>query len=224
MFFNLRFRAFTLAEVLITLGIIGVVAAITMPTLITNYQKHVTVSRLKKAYSQISHAFKLSEVENGETKYWNLDAPADEFAEKYLIPYLKNTEKLLTSDLNSKIGYKFLNGQSAKNIGWEWGYSLKLSDGTFVIIDGWSPGDNSYRTIYVDINGYQKPNVFGKDMFVFQILKTSAFRPYYYHSSRDGLLSNGEQKCSKQSSEYPGISCAALIMLDGWKIAPDYPW
>ena len=47
-------RAFTLAEVLITLGIIGVVAAITIPTLMANYQKAQYVTALKKAYSQIN--------------------------------------------------------------------------------------------------------------------------------------------------------------------------
>lgn len=41
--------AFTLAEVLITLGIIGVVAAMTLPTLIANYQKRQTVVQLKKS-------------------------------------------------------------------------------------------------------------------------------------------------------------------------------
>ena len=46
---NLKKFAFTLAEVLITLGIIGVVAAMTMPALVANYQKTVTVNRLKKA-------------------------------------------------------------------------------------------------------------------------------------------------------------------------------
>ena len=40
-------KAFTLAEVLITLGIIGVVVAMTMPTLINNYQKKLAVTRLK---------------------------------------------------------------------------------------------------------------------------------------------------------------------------------
>ena len=47
-------RAFTLAEVLITLGIIGFVAAI--PMMITNYQKHVTVTQLKKAYTEFAQA------------------------------------------------------------------------------------------------------------------------------------------------------------------------
>ena len=41
-------KAFTLAEVLITLGIIGIVAAMTIPTLITNYQKNITITRLKE--------------------------------------------------------------------------------------------------------------------------------------------------------------------------------
>ena len=45
---NIRRAAFTLAEVLITLGIIGVVAAMTMPSLITNYQKKVWTDQLKK--------------------------------------------------------------------------------------------------------------------------------------------------------------------------------
>ena len=59
-----KHAAFTLAEVLITLGIIGVVAALTLPTLIQNHQKQVYVTQLKKAYSNISNA--LSQVVNDE--------------------------------------------------------------------------------------------------------------------------------------------------------------
>lgn len=50
---NAQYRGFTLAEVLITLGIIGVVAAMTLPTLISNYQKSVALNRLKQTYAQI---------------------------------------------------------------------------------------------------------------------------------------------------------------------------
>ena len=63
---NQRKIAFTLAEVLITLGIIGVVAAMTMPALIGNYQKKQTVSALQKAYTTLAQAVKLSELSNGE--------------------------------------------------------------------------------------------------------------------------------------------------------------
>ena len=45
---NVRHTAFTLAEVLITLGIIGIVAALTMPALIANYKNKVFATQTKK--------------------------------------------------------------------------------------------------------------------------------------------------------------------------------
>lgn len=62
-----RLKAFTLAEVLITLGIIGVVAAITVPTLINNAQKKEYVSRLQKTYSMLNQAFKQYAADQGCT-------------------------------------------------------------------------------------------------------------------------------------------------------------
>lgn len=58
-------KAFTLAEVLITLGIIGIVAAMTIPTLLTNIREKQTVSKLKQTYSMLSQAFKLVEDNGG---------------------------------------------------------------------------------------------------------------------------------------------------------------
>lgn len=52
-------KGFTLAEVLITLAIIGVVAALTIPTLMANYQKTQYVAQLKQVYSQLSQNIKL---------------------------------------------------------------------------------------------------------------------------------------------------------------------
>ena len=62
---KLRQAAFTLAEVLITLGIIGVVAALTLPTLIQNHQKQVYVTQLKKAYSTINNAYNKMAADEG---------------------------------------------------------------------------------------------------------------------------------------------------------------
>ena len=58
---------------MITLGIIGVVAAITLPALITNYQKKQTVEQLKNVYSTLEQAFKMSEFENGFSNEWVTD-------------------------------------------------------------------------------------------------------------------------------------------------------
>ena len=53
--FSRKSAAFTLAEVLITLGIIGVVAAITLPTLINETQRKQDGVKIKKFYSVMQH-------------------------------------------------------------------------------------------------------------------------------------------------------------------------
>ena len=69
-------RAFTLAEVLITLAIIGVVAAMTIPTLIANYQEKATVAKLKKTYSILNQAYALARVDYGTVDQWGMVNPA----------------------------------------------------------------------------------------------------------------------------------------------------
>lgn len=60
--------AFTLAEVLITIGVIGVVAAITIPTLVTSYQKRMTVNRLKASYSKLAQALEAASDDYGPVR------------------------------------------------------------------------------------------------------------------------------------------------------------
>ena len=61
-------KAFTLAEVLITLGVIGVVAAMTLPTLIQKYKRVVVETQLRREYALIANAVKWAEVDNGTDK------------------------------------------------------------------------------------------------------------------------------------------------------------
>ena len=62
--------AFTLAEVLIVLGIIGIVAELTIPTLMNNVQNQVTVVTVKKAYSTLSQAYTMAVQDNGIPDTW----------------------------------------------------------------------------------------------------------------------------------------------------------
>ena len=166
--FSPKASAFTLAEVLITLSIIGVVAAMTIPTLVANYQKKETVTALKKAYSQLSQAVKMSELENGDKEYWNYDLPAEIFMNTYLKPFLKNVEQVNSSEIQNNINYKYLNGKTIV-AGSVDGNAIKLSDGTMIFVDSWSPSDKSYRGLLVDTNGFKKPNILGRDLFAFKI-------------------------------------------------------
>lgn len=62
--------AFTLAETLITLGIIGIVAVLTLPGILVKRQKNISATRLKQTYSQLYQAFKTAESEYGEMDNW----------------------------------------------------------------------------------------------------------------------------------------------------------
>ena len=66
----MRKEGFTLAEVLVTLSILGVVAAITIPNIIQNYKEKATVVKLKKVYAQLQQAFDIEEAINGPIETW----------------------------------------------------------------------------------------------------------------------------------------------------------
>lgn len=94
-------KAFTLAEVLITLGIIGIVAAMTLPTLIGKYQKKQTVTQLKKAYTEISQLLKMSELDNGSMEYWDYTMSGQDFYNLYIKPYIKNVRAIPNSEFKN---------------------------------------------------------------------------------------------------------------------------
>ncbi|MBR1753551.1 pilin, partial [bacterium] len=77
----LPLRGFTLAEVLITLGIIGVVAALTIPTLMQNLNRRDTVAKVRSAYSTFSNAFALAEVHHGNASTWDGVTNQDVFSD-----------------------------------------------------------------------------------------------------------------------------------------------
>lgn len=82
-------KAFTLAEVLITLGIIGVVAALTMPMLIAHFEKTTTATKLKKFYSVMAQATDKAMSENGDWSTWDYSLSAKDFFNKYYASNLK---------------------------------------------------------------------------------------------------------------------------------------
>ena len=216
-----KLKGFTLAEVLITLGIIGVVAALTIPTLISNYQKSQTISQLKKAYSELSQAVKLSEIDNGPSQNWDWgiqggESTSTDFFNTFWKPYLR-VQKICTtykdcSYTNST--YDMVNGgPSWLSLATNTSRTLlALQDGTILCIVSSSYDSDgnpiSYRFIYADINGAKKPNSIGRDVFVFT-LSSSGLTPY-------GTAND----CITTDSRH----CAAKIISDGWQIKDDYPW
>lgn len=219
---------FTLAETLITLGIIGVVAALTMPSLIQNQKRKEASTRIKKFYSVISQAIKLSEIENGPSLYWEFKGGSDtdpeyreeiasdkaktfEFFDTYLDKYISPIKKELAD-------------RDEKGVSKGYPYFV-LKDGSYVFFHRGGCFDMTF-----DLNGHKLPNQYGRDRFKFLLCTAKnnneyfpnsnitfgpAFQKDAYNLSRTELLS----KCKQGHSTY----CTQLLMIDGWEFKDDYP-
>lgn len=230
----LKHCGFTLAEVLITLGIIGIVAAMTIPNLIASYQKKQTVVKLKKVYAILNQIARSSSTENGDAASF-LTSQSDineniiqEFFEKYWFAHL-NAPTIINNRKNY-IMYKYLNGEPHGHsvyTGYEVGKAFfSTTDGItyFVMLmkivkDEDNQDKLIYRgteEIYVDLNGTKQPNTIGRDVFAFQInLEENNATPMGANHSNIDINNSCKSK---------GLYCAEKIRRAGWQIDKDYPW
>ncbi len=229
-------QGFTLAEVLITLAIIGVVAALTIPTVVRNYQKQQTVVQLKKVYSALANTTNLAIAEHGPIEGWEVGkmgsgAAAQKFADTYMIPYLK-VSKNCGTDTTDACAFKntYLNRSTTGQFGSAC-TRFYLNDGILIALElryyGYDPTQNLTASIYVDINGQKAPNMWGKDIFAFD------YRIKNYVSGNNGQFAAWGSTCTREKilrdtwgchKEGAGSYCSGLIMKDGWEIKDDYPW
>lgn len=223
-------KAFTLAEVLITLGVIGIVAALTMPNIISNHQKMITVNQLKSAYQFFSEVIQQAKFD------YNGDGGEIYLTEEELQEVTENSALISKAYFEPYItGVKRYTGKNHIYI-----YNLDKSSiysqymayphyqAPWCVPKGYCywirrHGGN-YTTLYIDLNGIKGPNTIGKDFFVFDLSGT--------YVPGKGIFSIGLPKpkyddslCSKTStSSNNGKGCAGKIMRDGWQIKDDYPW
>ena len=205
-------KAFTLAEVLITLGIIGVVAALTLPSLISRYKKQVIATRLEQFASMWQQAIRMAEAENGETTTWegftplNADAMLESY-NKYLGKYITTVEVHKTAKgvafaLPNGSGFHYHKTANADT----WRGNLFL---TFCV--HYESCKNLEEKGSLSYDGKEKFhfNEIGIPIIVSQEADNS-YRPL----TRDELI----EDC--KTTHY---KCVGLIQHDGWKISDDYP-
>ncbi len=200
----------------------------TMPSLIANYQKKENLTKLKKAYSVLNQAFKMSEASNGSSEHWEdaYDIGAEAYYNQYWKPFFNNSNLCKTykeCGFNSNIPYKYLN-KTIFNVGLSMSADSRiifyLPDGTLYAIFVYTGiGTTNAKTnmIIVDINGGKNPNTVGKDVFIFKRINGKGILPEGYENTRDEI----NQGCNLQNE---GRTCAAKIIQDGWEISKDYPW
>ena len=228
--------AFTLAEVLITLGIIGVVAAMTLPTLINQYEKKMTVVKLKKAYNTIANVAQRSYLDNEITYSGSVTTDkAKEYFDKYWLPYLNNPKVSPNGTHPYGKANPYLNRDGSNDVtGIYTSYPqgrifFTTSEGIsyFVRAMDWqrdtegnaiigSQYFSPTQQVYIDLNGIKPPNTLGKDVFIFTIFfNENVVRPYGYNYSKSTI---------NTSCKTTGTYCAAKIIADGWEIKDDYLW
>lgn len=187
---------FTLSEVLITLGIIGVVAAMTLPALVQKNNAKVLETALKKAYSNASQAYLLTKSQLGvdnihETyTYYDSSKGGYIYASEFINEFYKNLK--IVKKINF-YPYKNYNGTRdiTSNIGSDYPSAVNIlpdgsSIGVIIVMDGMNGGRNIW--ISFDTNGpYKKPNRYGHDIFKFMIDKSDKLIPVKNIKVSDGV-------------------------------------
>ncbi len=225
---------FTLAEVLITLGIIGVVAAMTIPTLMTKHQHKVNVIKWRKAYSQFSQAalmmsqdyntsdFKevlFANITQKDSGNVTTNAVIDLFSK-----YFKNVKANCNGNCNGrngwncsgilsdnyektgKTGYKYLNGTDAGY--WVLGYYPTACFQTPDFVFGIDTNTTLYGRISIDVNGIKPPNVIGKDIFVLNMNNLSNVVP----GGGENFYSGFDYECD-ENAKSGGPACSAKYLI-----------
>ena len=222
--------AFTLAETLITVAIIGVVAAMTLPSIMQKYKNLEVETKLKRIYSMMNQAILMSEIDNGPKEEWDTcNTDCQWYYEKYFSPYLR---ELKTVEINTSL----------------YSYAMYFMDGTLLI------GKNNTNTGRVDFFFYPNAKNYtdsgfatipdanstaiqrvdaGKTYFAFSFDPSNSSNKYHYKKGFETFkfnlsyisaenLKSGSWPCVEGGKN--ALYCTALIELNNWKIPDDYPF
>jgi len=230
--------AFTLAEVLITLSIIGVVAALTIPNLVQKYRRYVVETKLRQTVNILNQAIIHSASENETPDKWEYSYSLRPF-DTYILPYLKAKTicdhvtyiKGNTDICNSYI--EFYNNENKSFNGPERKYLL--ANGSIIgYINVGSASTKRKMEFYIQPVYKKEKLVVGKNIFEFVLHADS--EKYFVSASRNYTntdickrIPRSEliESCTNDDSIgygfAQGYACSALIECNGWKIPNDYP-
>lgn len=219
-----------MAEVLITLGIIGVVCAITMPSLIANYQKRVWVTQLQKTVTTFQNGIRMINASEGvdnifhssygttgddrNCTYCNYEVYPDKIAKFLGFEKAPKTCKIEFEDGEYHLPYALKSGACFEF----YGTCMDSGGVTVGFAKGYKPGDDCVVEFYIDVNGSKGPNKFGRDIFSFDFYPDGRTNAYMV----DVVMYDIDLKSlctgkTEESDDWLG-SCGYYIMQNGWKM------
>ena len=231
-------KGFTLSEILITLTIVGVVAALTVPAVMKNYRNKMYTAALQKTYNQLSDAtIAIMNDEHVDDFYETKAAVCGEdgncvtnfayFLDNYLEPVRKDcgrSGKLCVGGLNPD-SYKTLSGKNAGTIGGY--YCIQTTRGAAIC--GFFNSGNTCMSIAVDVNGAEGPNVTGRDLFTMDVQNDGTISDYVsgcgHLADKPFVLNNSfgaaATNCGNDNTDgiyNKAAGCLTRIIEAGWKM------
>lgn len=179
-------KAFTMSEVLLTLGIIGVIASLTLPTIVQGVQKKELQARLKTAFSEVNQVSQQFYAEH-EVPFseWASRKSVNDYAREFM-SYFNGGRQVSTytyadgnADTSAKMPYVIRNMggiRSSTIICDDGGFWKDASGKLFFFNNPPNAGENG-PVFCIDVNGMKKPNTWGKDIFVFQFTQDGLVIP-----------------------------------------------
>lgn len=224
-------KAFTLAEVLITLGIIGIVAAMTLPTLINKHQKKVLKTAFITSYSLLGQAISKLKADTGLSSLYNYYVVYDEEKGYYMQNEFKQDfeKQLKFINYSSKMHPKYRTYDGSREISIDsTSYSIgkfqyALANGALLRFEINGSLDGKRISIMVDTNGLKPPKRFGFDVFNFIIKDTSdklvgvkMIKLYTEEEANNSIYSGlaGLPCSTKSTQSMNGIGCAGFALED----------
>jgi len=211
----MKLKAFTLAEVIIVLGILGVIGALTIPVINARTEEAKFVAQLKKANNSLINAMKLATLDNDNLPIEHWESFAAETSLEGRQTAIKNALMANMnianncSDINKCIYSGTYKNIKNEEVTQQWAPSstncFMTSDGITYYIH--NEAQNGAGTLIVDLNGPQKPNTFGIDVFAFRIVIPHNISP------RNDLVT-----CNKSNTADAykmGLGCTEWVLLKG---------
>lgn len=205
---------FTLAEVLVTLGIIGVVSAMTVPSLMQNHQRKTYVTQLHKVYNELSQA--LIQYQNDknavnltEAGFYDVNS-----LDSFIKTYFKIVKECGTDGTDCfGSGYKKIDGSSINIIG------KGTSWRNYVLANGVSIGITTVQ-VHVDVNGKKGPNIVGRDTFALKIYNNGLIDDICANApcSKESRENVFNDSCEKDKGANYWWGCFGKILNDNWEM------
>jgi prepilin-type N-terminal cleavage/methylation domain-containing protein len=212
-------KGFTLAEVLVTLGIIGVVSAMTVPTLMQNYQRKSYVTQLHKVYNEISQASQQYITDRNAINLTeaglNSQDTTNNFIEKYF-KIVQKCENSFTPCFAPANEFRVLTGATG-TVGHTVQNSYVLASGAAIRLDYYAHA----ISVLVDINGAKSPNIIGRDIFYMELYPNVCIDDFNNDTGAKCPLSKDDRetqfsKCQNGTSAW---GCFGKILNDNWEMS-----